>query len=84
MTGKQVENYIVGDLNKTLRHDAEVLANAITNIAKEIDYDEFALMQLLIEDKPIDELHTHSYGFHTANGRSIINGIQNLYRQDVD
>jgi hypothetical protein len=84
MTGKQVENYIVGDLNKVLRHDAEVLANAITNIAKEIDYDEFALMQLLIEDKPIDELHTHSYGFHTANGRSIINGIQNLYRQDVD
>lgn len=84
MTGKQVENYIVGDLNKVLRHDAEVLANAITDIAKEIDYDEFALMQLLIEDKPIDELHTHSYGFHTANGRSIINGIQNLYRQDVD
>ena len=84
MTGKQVENYIVGDLNKTLRHDAEALANAITDIAKEIDYDEFALMQLLIEDKPIDELHTHSYGFHTANGRSIINGIQNLYRQDVD
>jgi len=84
MTGKQVEDYIVGDLNKTLRHDAEALANAITDIAKEIDYDEFALMQLLIEDKPIDELHTHSYGFHTANGRSIINGIQNLYRQDVD
>ena len=84
MTGKQVENYIVGDLNKTLRHDAEALANAITDIAKEIDYDEFALMQLLIEDKPIDELHTHSYGFHTANGRSIIDGIQNLYRQDVD
>ena len=34
---------------------------------------------VLIENRPIDGLHTHSYGFHTANGRELINGIQNKY-----
>jgi len=40
-------------------------------------------MQLLLENKPIDALHTHSYGFHTANGRSLIEGIQNTYYEEV-
>ena len=79
MTGKQVENYIIEELGSEPRHDCEALANAINDIADEIDFDAFRLMQLLLENKPIDALHTHSYGFHTANGREIINGIQSKY-----
>jgi len=40
-------------------------------------------MQLLLENKPINALHTHSYGFHTANGRSLIEGMQNAYYEEV-
>ena len=79
MTGEQIENYITTQLECKPRHDCEALANAINDIAEEIDFDSFRLMQLLLENKPIDALHTHSYGFHTANGREIINGIQNKY-----
>ena len=51
--------------------------------SEEVDYNSFALMQLLLENKPIDALHTHSYGFHTANGRSLIEGMQNTYYEEV-
>ena len=79
MTGKQVEKYIMRDLGFIPRHDCYALADAITDMAKELDYDECELMYLLLENRPITALHTHSYGFHTANGREIINNLQHKY-----
>ena len=79
ITGEQIEKYIREDLNSEPRHDCYVLADAVNDISAEVDYDSYELMQLLLENRPIDGLHTHSYGFHTANGRSIIQGIQNKY-----
>lgn len=84
MTGEQIENYITTQLECKPRHDCEALAEAINHIAEEVDHDAFELMRLLLENKPIDALHTHSYGFHTANGRSLIQGIQNKYYEYVD
>ncbi len=83
ITGEQIENYIVNDLGFQPRHNCEALAVAINHIADEVEYDSFALMQLLLENRPIDALHTHSYGFHTANGRSLIEGMQNAYYAEV-
>tara|TARA_R100001460_G_scaffold3561_2_gene10786 strand:- start:1385 stop:1657 length:273 start_codon:yes stop_codon:yes gene_type:complete len=83
ITGKQIENYIVNDLGFQPRHNCMALAEAINHIADEVDYDAFALMQLLLENKPIDALHTHSYGFHTTNGRSLIEGMKNVYYEEV-
>jgi replication initiation and membrane attachment protein DnaB len=79
MTGEQIKDYIINELDSEPRHNCEALAEAINHIAEEVEYDSFALMQLLLENKPIDALHTHSYGFHTANGRSLIEGMQNAY-----
>ena len=79
MTGEQVENYIINELDSKPRHDVYALANAINDIADEVEFDSFRIMQLLLENKPIDALWTHSYGFHTANGRKIINAIQSKY-----
>ena len=83
VTGEQIENYIINELDSRPRHNCEALAVAINHIADEVDYEPFALMQLLLENKPIDALHTHSYGFHTANGRSIIEAMQNTYYEEV-
>ena len=83
ITGEQIENYIINELDSKPRHNCMALAEAINHIAEEVDYDSFALMQLLLENKPIDALHTHSYGFHTANGRSLIEGMQNAYHTEV-
>ena len=79
MTALQVEKYIRKDLGMTPRHDCHALAQAITDISLDMDYDECELMYLLLENRPIDALHTHSYGFHTANGRGIINRINDYY-----
>ena len=83
MTGEQIENYITTQLECKPRHNCEALAEAINYIAEEVDHDAFELMRLLLENKPIDALHTHSYGFHTANGRSLIEGMQNAYYTEV-
>ena len=83
MTAEQIENYITTQLECKPRHNCEALAEAINYIAKEVDYDAFELMRLLLENKPIDALHTHSYGFHTANGRSLIEGMQSKYYEEV-
>ena len=79
MTALQVEKYIRNELGMKPRHDCHALAQAITDVSLDMDYDECELMYLLLENKPIDALHTHSYGFHTANGRGIINRITDYY-----
>ena len=79
MTGKQVEKYIKEDLGKEPRHDCEALANAITEMSQQLVHDECELMWLLLGDVPINSLMTHSYGFHTRNGREIIETIKEKY-----
>ena len=79
MTGKQVKGYIKYTLQKTPRHDCDALAQAVTDMAEELDHDECELLYLLLENRPIDALHTHSYGFHTSNGRYIINTLKDKY-----
>ena len=79
MTGKKVEGYIKYTLQMTPRHDCDALARAVTDMAAELDHDECELLYLLLENRPIDAIHTHSYGFHTANGRHIIQTLQNKY-----
>ena len=86
MTGKEVEKYIMGDLGCEPRHDCEALAAAITEMAKELEERRdgkyttgLELMELLLDNRPITALHTHSYGFHTANGRGIINSLKEKY-----
>ena len=81
MTGKQVEGYIKYTLQKKPRHDVNALADAITDMAYELDHDECELLYLLLENRPIDSLHTHSYGFHTASGRNIIQTVQEFYHE---
>jgi replication initiation and membrane attachment protein DnaB len=79
MTEKQVRGYIKYTLQKTPRHDCKALASAVNDVSEELDHDESELLYLLLENRPIDAIHTHSYGFHTANGREIINRLKEKY-----
>lgn len=79
MTEKQVRGYIKYTLQMTPRHNCKALASAVTDMAAELDHDECELLYLLLENRPIDAIHTHSYGFHTANGRHIIETIKEKY-----
>jgi len=79
MTKNQVEMYIRVDLDSTPRHDCKALASAINEVAKEVKHDSYALMELLLCNTPIPELYTHSYGFHTREGRGLIESMQHAY-----
>ena len=83
MTGEQIEKYIREDLGYEPRHNCIALAEAINYVANKVDYDSFVLMRLLLENEPISALHTHDYGFHTRNGRDLIEGMQNAYYEEV-
>ena len=54
MTGEQIEKYIREELDSEPKHDCEALSEAINDVAYEIEFDSFRIMQLLLENKPID------------------------------
>ena len=79
MTGTQIKIYLTETYGEC-RHDAYALAEAINQVQQDMDYeDEWDLFHLLVENKPINSLMTHSYGFHTRNGRGIIERIKSYY-----
>lgn len=80
MRATQVKSYIVNTLEQTPRHNCSALAKAITKASKKFGQNEFDMMYLLLENRPIDG-YTHSYGFHTAYGRELIETMQNYYYQ---
>jgi len=82
MKATQVKDYIENILEQTPRHNCSALAKAITKTSKQFDQDEFDMLYLLLENKPILG-YTHSYGFHTAYGRELIETMQyNYYKYD--
>ena len=80
MRAKQVSDYIVGTLGQEPRHNCGALAKAITKASKKFNQEQLDMMYLLLENKPIGG-HTHSYGFHTAYGRELIDTMSNYYYQ---
>ena len=76
MTATEITNYLINEYGEC-KHDAYAMAEAINQTQQDMDYDnEWDLFHLLVENKPINSLMTHSYGFHTANGRNIIETIK--------
>lgn len=78
MKATQVKDYVVNTLEQEPRHNCSALAKAITKASKRFKQDESDMMSLLLENKPINGF-THSYGFHTAYGRELIETMQDYY-----
>ena len=88
LTKEKVENYMVERSGEELRHCPAAIAKACNDIAecnysnhfaraaKPMDY-----MRLLFFNDPIKDLFTHSYGFHTATGRNIIETLKLKYNE---
>ena len=79
MKAKQVLDYITNTLRQTPRHNCSALAKAITKASEKFNQDQLDMMRLLLENKPINEAYTHSYGFHTAYGRELIDTMSTYY-----
>jgi len=77
---KKVQKYIAFRSNQELRHCPNCIAAACNDAAQRFGhYNSKDFMKLLLFNDPIPVLMTHSYGFHTASGRNIIETIQEYY-----
>ena len=77
MTSKDIKNYIEIDLGCALRHDPEMLLEATQETASTLDLDEWGVLRLVLANEPMTG--THSYGFHTAYGRGIVDHFSSIY-----
>jgi len=82
ITIKYIDNHFKVN-GYTPRHSFKGLKAACNKLARETKLDAVKLFHLLIENQPIAEAYTHSYNFHTANGRHLIDTLQNYYYQAV-
>ena len=81
LTTKKVEDYFSWRTDQELRHCPDCIAAACNDSSMIFNYDAKELMKLVLFDDPIPSLHTHSYGFHTATGRNIIQTVQEYYHE---
>jgi len=85
LTSKKVKEYMEWRTDEELRHCPDAVAEACNEMMRKFN-NEFSgeldakdLMKLLFFNDPISSLHTHSYGFHTATGRNIIETLKMKY-----
>ena len=77
MTEKDIRDYIRIDLGQAIRHDPEMLLEALEETASVFDLDEWKLLRFILANEPM--MFTHSYGFHTAYGRGIVDHFSSIY-----
>ena len=81
LTSKQVKDYMAWRTDEEFRQCPEAIATACNDIAEEYSHNAKDLLKLLFFNDPIPLLHTHSYGFHTATGRHIIETLKQYYHE---
>ena len=82
ITSKQVKDYFAWRTDEELRHCPDCISEACNEVIEQFNEDNVTakdLLRLLFFNDPIPQLHTHSYGFHTATGRSIIETLKSKY-----
>ena len=80
LTSKKVEDYVAWRTDEELRHCPNCIAAACNDAAQKFNhYKAKDFLKLVFFNDPIPLLHTHSYGFHTATGRNIIETLKDYY-----
>ena len=78
LTLKTIKKYFK-DNDFEPRHNLHAIKYAVNTLNKEVKTNPYNLFMLIVENEPINELNTHSYGFHTSNGRYLIDTFKNNY-----
>ena len=81
LTSKQVKDYMAWRTDEEFRQCPEAIATACNDMAEEYSHNAKDLLKLLFFKDTIPSLHTHSYGFHTATGRHIIETLKQYYHE---
>ena len=77
---QKVRDYINSRTDEELKHCPDCLACACNDGVRRFGHkNALDFLKLLCFNDPIPSLHTHSYNFHTASGRHIIETLQGYY-----
>ena len=81
LTSKKVRDYMSYRTPDELTHCPKAIAAACNDIAEDngLNVESLDYMRLLFFNDPIKGMFTHSYGFHTATGRAIIEQLKSRY-----
>ena len=87
LTVNKVKQYFAWRTDEELSHCPEAIAAACNDMSDEYAGTEFGIeaaeakdyMKLLFFNDPIKGMFTHSYGFHTATGRMLIEKLKQRY-----
>ena len=79
MTTDYIKDYIVNNLGCDVRHDLDTLLEAVEETSDAFDVDQEGLLRFMLANERALP-GTHSYGFHTAYGRSIREHFQFIYQ----
>jgi len=78
MTAKEMTAYLISNYGEA-RHNMNQMEYACGELANLHDITEEEIFLFIVENKPISGMHTHSYGFNTANGRALKEQFTNYY-----
>lgn len=78
---KYVDSYIRENYGEP-RHDVVAMTKAVRYVGNAFGLNKVAVFHLIIENEPMQG--THSYGFHTAYGRELINKFENKYYEIIN
>ena len=81
MTGKEIKQYIE-DLGHEPRHNVDAISHAANEVAYlyQSKTNPKQVIEFMLADKPILNLATHSYGFHSRSGR----GLRELFTENYN
>tara|TARA_X000001382_G_scaffold69007_1_gene47998 strand:+ start:335 stop:622 length:288 start_codon:yes stop_codon:yes gene_type:complete len=86
LTVDKVKDYMSYRTPDELKHCPKAIAAACNDMAEDNYGNHFAraaepidYMKLLFFNDPIKDMFTHSYGFHTATGRMLIEKLKERY-----
>lgn len=83
LTEKKAHNYIIYNYGY-LKHNVKALVKTCRQMAKKYNCTALDMFFLSIENKPINKLFTHSYGFNTSQGRYIIEEFRHKYYTNLN
>ena len=70
LTTNGIKNYLIKNYGE-IRHDLDAMRLACVETAKQFNCKALDVFYFMIEQEPIPNLYTHSYGFNTRLGREI-------------
>ena len=82
LTNKRAKDYIFYNYGY-LKHDIKALVKTSRQLAKKYNCSAWDVFFLSIENRPINKLFTHSYGFNTEEGRHIIQEFRYSYNLNI-